>query len=142
MDGFEAISIDWCSYSYNWSGTGRPIQDHLGLGFRMDFSQTMAREPEVLAPSEMYAVADARPEVWTNPPRGNIKMQVYSFGSGRWSQEGPPPHEQAYNVLFCDGHVIPVRRSDYLYPPRTARHWNRDNKPHPETWIFPFAVTN
>jgi len=38
--------------------------------------------------------------------------------------------------------AMPVPRSDYLYPPRSARHWNRDNKPHPETWIFPFAVAN
>ena len=22
----------------------------------------------------------------------------------------------------------------YLYPPRTAHNWNRDNQPHPETW--------
>jgi len=134
----------WCSYAYNWCGTGRPIQDHLGLGFRMDLNQTMAHEPEVLAPAEMYALADARPTIWSNAPHGNIKMQLYSLGVSRFnsvaSLESPPPHDLAYNVLFCDGHVLPVPRKDYLYPPRSAHHWNRDNKPHPETWIFPWAV--
>jgi hypothetical protein len=27
-----------------------------------------------------------------------------------------------------------VKRSDYLFPPRTARNWNRDNQPHEEVW--------
>jgi prepilin-type processing-associated H-X9-DG protein len=146
LSGYEQMWIDWCSYAYNWSGTGDPRRDHLGLGFRMDLSQTIAREPEVLAPSQMYAVADTRPTIWSNAPHGNIKMQFYSFGVSRFnsvaSQESPPPHDRAYNVLFCDGHVVKVPRTEYLYPPTSAHHWNRDNKPHPETWIFPWAVQN
>jgi len=117
----------------------------LGLGFRVDLNQTIAHEAEVLAPSQMYAVADTRPAIWSNTPHGNIKMQLYSFGVSRFNRtatpESPPPHDQAYNILFCDGHVVLTRRSDYLYPPRSATHWNRDNKPHPETWIYPWAVT-
>jgi prepilin-type processing-associated H-X9-DG protein/prepilin-type N-terminal cleavage/methylation domain-containing protein len=143
---FLASGGDGCSYAYNWSGSGNPVRDHLGLGFRMDLNQTIAREPEVLAPSQMYAVADTRPTIWSNAPHGNIKMQLYSFGVSRFnrvaSQESPPPHDRAYNVLFCDGHVVRVPRLEYLYPPTSAHHWNRDNKPHPETWIFPWAVQN
>ena len=135
----------WCSYAYNWLGSGWSA-NHLGLGFRVDLNQTIAHEAEVLAPSQMYAVADTRPAIWSNTPHGNIKMQLYSFGVSRFNRtatpESPPPHDQAYNVVFCDGHVISVLRSDYLYPPRCATHWNRDNKPHPETWIYPWAVTN
>jgi prepilin-type N-terminal cleavage/methylation domain-containing protein/prepilin-type processing-associated H-X9-DG protein len=41
---------------------------------------------------------------------------------------------KGYNMLFGDGHVLPVNRSDYLFPPRTAHNWNRDNQPHPEAW--------
>ncbi len=39
-----------------------------------------------------------------------------------------------YNIVFCDGHLSLVKRNDYLFPPRTARNWNRDNQPHPEAW--------
>jgi prepilin-type processing-associated H-X9-DG protein len=48
--------------------------------------------------------------------------------------ETDPPHGPGYNVLHVDGHVALVKRSDYLYPPRTAQHWNRDNQAHPEAW--------
>jgi len=52
--------------------------------------------------------------------------------------ETAPPHGKGYNMLFCDGHVAFVNRRDYLYPPRTARHWNRDNQPHSEAWAPPY----
>jgi prepilin-type N-terminal cleavage/methylation domain-containing protein/prepilin-type processing-associated H-X9-DG protein len=134
---YDDLANDGCSvsYAYNWSGTGSPYQQ-LGLGFRT----LIAREPEVRAPSEMYAIADTRPLAQTNGMFGQIKMFAFSFSPG--SVECPPPHEQSYNILFCDAHVASVKRSDYLYLPRAARHWNRDNQPHPETWTHPLAVTN
>jgi prepilin-type processing-associated H-X9-DG protein len=67
-------------------------------------------------------------------------MCAYKFSSP--DNEAAPVHAPFYNVLFCDGHVSLVRRSDYLNVPSSAHHWNRDNQPHPETWTFPFAVTN
>jgi len=48
--------------------------------------------------------------------------------------EAPPLHGNGYNMLFVDGHVTWVKRSDFLFPPRSASHWNRDNLPHPEEW--------
>ena len=134
------------SYTYNWHGTigwrGCPkamYQLKLGLGH---LSRDAVREPEVLAPSEMYAVADARPIVVANGMEANPKMVIYGFGVEL--KEAPPPHGQGYNLLFGDGHVALVKRTDYLYPPRTAHHWNRDNQPHPETWapIAQWAVQN
>ncbi len=125
------------SYSYNWRGTalgwpGCPqaiFQLNLGLGHLL---KDEVLEQEVLAPSQMYIVADARPTVETNGTLfGNMKMDLYDFGQ---SKEVPPPHAQGYNIVFGDGLVALVKRSDLLYPPRTARHWNRDNQPHPETW--------
>lgn len=125
------------SYSYNWRGTigykGCPKEQYqlnLGLGH---LPRNATPEPEVRAPSEMYTVADTRPirSDQGDTIEGDIKMQIYSFGE---LPESPPPHGQAYSVLLGDGHVVLEKRRDYLYPPRSAQHWNRDNQPHPETW--------
>jgi prepilin-type processing-associated H-X9-DG protein len=132
------------SYSYNWMGiaTGFPncpksiSQLHLGLGH---LPKNSKKEPGVLVPSEMYAVADARSEVVGQAIAGNIKMLPWAL-----DDEAAPPHGQSYNILFCDGHVVFVRRYDYLYPPRTAPNWNSDHQPHQEAWapISLWAVQN
>jgi len=84
----------------------------------------------------MYAVADARSETVHQGIAGVIKMSPWSFSSHSYfgEREANPPHGRSYNVLFCDGHVVLVRRSDYLYPPRSAAQWNCDHQPHPEAW--------
>lgn len=125
------------SYSYNYLGivTGWPhcprsiFHLRLGLG---PLPQDTRRETGVLVPSEMYAVADARPEILTNGPAGLIKMLPWAMDTA--TREGPPPHGTGYNIAFCDGHVSWVRRSDYLYPPRTAVNWNSDHQQHSEAW--------
>jgi prepilin-type N-terminal cleavage/methylation domain-containing protein/prepilin-type processing-associated H-X9-DG protein len=134
--GFTATDQLNISYSYNWRGTalgwrGRPrgaLPPQRGLG-HLQKDQTL--ELEVSAPSEMYAVADARPQVVQGQISGNPKMELYGFSP---LKEAPPPHMQGYDVLFADGHVLLVKRRDYLYLPRTAQNWNRDHQPHPETW--------
>jgi len=149
----------WTGYAYNcngiigngWNGgTSMPaaaqsLRGKLGLGARPPW---VAREPEVVAPSEMYAVADARsyrrssgPGWFPIEPR-NGALGLYAMtpwlNAWHWDpslqslRELAPPHQQGYNVLFGDGHVLLVKRSDYLFPPRTAQHWNRDNQPHAE----------
>jgi prepilin-type processing-associated H-X9-DG protein len=120
------------SYSYNWTGVaiGRGTGNiQLGLGH---LPKNSKRETGVLAPSEMYAVADARSRIDPQGISGNIKMDLFSWGD---IPESAPPHGKSYNMLFCDGHVTLTRRSDYLYPPRSASHWNCDNRPHPEFWL-------
>ena len=136
------------SYSYNWRGMatgwkGSPrfvSQLRLGLG---QFPREAARETEVAAPSEMYAVADTRPipSEQRDGLDGNLKMTAYGFGD---LKEAAPPHAQGYNLLFAEGHVARVKRHDYLYPPRSARHWNRDHQAHAEIWAPPtqWAVQN
>ncbi len=129
------------SYSYNdmgivsgWPGCPRSIfKLRLGLGH---LPQDRKLEPGVSVPSEMYAVVDARSDVVGQGIAGGIKMSTWSFAAYSYfdGQEAPPPHAQGYNIVFCDGHVSLVKRSDYLYPPRTASNWNSDNQPHPETW--------
>ena len=125
------------SYSYNWIGIGT-YKLHLGLGH---LSKNSKKDTAVVAPSEMYAVPDARSEVWGQGTAGEIKMNPWSLTG---MVEAAPPHAQGYNILFCDGHVVLVKRSDYLYPPRTASHWNWDNQPHSEAWapVSEWAVQN
>ncbi len=132
------------SYSYNWMGiaTGFPnclksiFQLHLGLGHLPKDSK---KEPGILAPGEMYAVADARSIIVGQRIAGSVKMSPWT-----WDNEAAPPHGLGYNMLFCDGHVAFVKRSDYLYPPRTASNWNSDNQPHPEAWapVSMWAIQN
>lgn len=122
------------SYAYNylgvtsWHGCPKSIRAlRLGLGHLVRNSEKEAR---VMAPSEMYAVADARCLVYDQKVMaGCIKMTPW-----RLHDEAPGLHDQHFNVLFCDGHVGLVQRKDYLYPPRTACNWNNDHQPHPEAW--------
>ena len=127
------------SYSYNAlgiSGLGAPriTGPRLGLGF---FPRSTPRDQQVLAPAETYAVADARPSWDQNAAGfgGREWMNPYRlFPAGFAYTEAAPPHSQGYNMLFCDAHVAQVKRKDYLFPPRSAHDWNRDNQPHPELW--------
>jgi prepilin-type processing-associated H-X9-DG protein len=61
-------------------------------------------------------------------------MNPWLLPAGIVTPEAAPPHSQCYNILFGDGHVVSVKRRDYLFPPRTAQNWNKDNQPHPEAW--------
>ena len=148
-------AIWWTSYAYNgngilgnaWPDAPEAVQllrGKFGLGGR---PRWVAREPEVTHPSQMYAVADARSPLrdsgpgWfpIEPPRATLGVPHMNPWLKPWPwnrqlKEATPPHEQGYNMLFCDGHVALVKRSDYLFPPRTAHHWNRDNQPHEEAW--------
>ena len=118
------------SYAYNWLGIGAGGRDTppLGLGH---LPKNSARESLIVEPSEMYAVADARCLVGQSfaGVAGCIKMSPYAM-----DHETAAPHRSGYNLVFVDGHVAWVKRTDFLYPPRTASNWNRDNQPHPEAW--------
>lgn len=118
------------SYSYNWLGIGGGARgtEPLGLGH---LPQNSAKELVIVATSEMYAVADARCIIGQSftGVAGCIKMSPYELDN-----ETEAPHGNGYNMLFVDGHVGWVKRNDFLYPPRTARNWNRDNQSHSEAW--------
>ena len=123
----------WTSYAYNGTGIFDGPWDsdkfQLGLGTRPRYSKS---EREVLVPSAMYTVADARTIEGRPGILGYFNMRPYLLLPFR---ESGPLHGQGYNILFGDGHVALVKRSDYLFPPRSARNWNRDNHPHPEAWV-------
>jgi prepilin-type N-terminal cleavage/methylation domain-containing protein/prepilin-type processing-associated H-X9-DG protein len=136
------------SYAYNAEGMvwakGWP---KLGLG---PWAWNTTSEQAIQAPSEMYMAGDAR--AFKSPGIGGetgLPDMLPWLGPGgfpgfRLGGESPPPHSNGYNLLFGDGHVAQVKRKDYLYPPRTARNWNRDNQPHPELWApaSAWAVAN
>jgi prepilin-type N-terminal cleavage/methylation domain-containing protein/prepilin-type processing-associated H-X9-DG protein len=139
----------WTSYSYNAFGMdGYGIESKrdvvrkglpLGLGTMQWDSEV--HDHLVVSPSQMYTVADSRP-FWFSDNKGFIGRQVMRpwmwFPSVLNSNDGEaqPPHSEGYNMLFADAHVELVKRKDYLYPPRTAHNWNRDNQPHPELWCL------
>jgi prepilin-type N-terminal cleavage/methylation domain-containing protein len=120
------------SYSYNCFGiAGHKFYPALGFGYEDLWT---INEAEIIAPSQMYVVADARAYQYGNSsgPAGEPEMDpwLHHFKD----PEVSPPHSDAYNLLFADEHVEPVKRRDYLFPPRTAQHWNRDNRQHLEAW--------
>jgi len=143
-----------CSYSYNAfgiSGVSDAFQVdgtitytlHLGLGLSARPSPNApgailmpTAESEVMAPSDMFALSDARlsrpREVQASkaPLQGLVAMDAYysSF------PEVTPLHGPGYNIAYCDSHVAFVNRSFCLYPPRSASCWNRDDEPHRDVW--------
>jgi prepilin-type processing-associated H-X9-DG protein len=130
LNNSEGISYayNWKGIATGWSGSARSVSElRLGLGH---LSKDLRKEPEVSAPSQMYSVADVRSVKSAGQGiAGGIKMCPWTFDN-----EVTPPHEQGYNMLFCDGHVALVKRSNYLHPPRAASNWNSDNQPHRELW--------
>ena len=117
------------SYAYNLRGFAGAWGE-FGLGL---VPERTTREAEISAPSQMFTVADARAYKyrWLTGLAGQPFMFPWHWAD----QETAPPHSEAYNILFADQHVAPVKRKDYLFPPRAAQHWNRDNQLHPEVWL-------
>jgi type II secretory pathway pseudopilin PulG len=127
------------SYAYNALGNEQATDlPTLGLGLGVHYPPSLAPEPEVRAPSEMYAVADTRTYrdlfTWEEGIVMGLSGEIHMNPYGKATEETAPLHGRGYNILFCDDHVVMVKRNDLLYPPRTARNWNRDNQPHPELW--------
>ncbi len=128
----------YSGYDYNVSGivrmwTSRDIPLGLGNSIRRTASEQL-----VMVPSEMFAVSDSRTfRNMINSVDGMVR-ELHGFGVMNPYfapiEETPPLHGQGYNMLFADGHVNFVKRNDYLYPPRTAHNWNRDDQPHLEVW--------
>lgn len=128
--------LGWGSYSYNVLGTGSCL---LGLGD--------LRESGVVAPSQMFAMADARviSGIVTFPfpgftysqgsfaPEGCVFMPP-QFSGGPVEEPGPLRHGTGFNFLFCDGHVSLVRRVDFVNRTNSWQNWNNDGQAHPETW--------
>jgi len=145
------------SYAYNSEGTAFNLQRNLGLGtawsplFQSSSGPSSqgtfppVTESQIKVASDMFAMADAR--LMPAPPSlrlTSFSKPTNSYGFiAMWiaSPRGLPQidgessrHGKGFNVVFCDGHVTLVRRSDFINPERTARNFNNDHEPHPETW--------
>lgn len=128
------------SYGFNGYGAAQisDVTNSAKLGLGNTRASSIASESELRAPSEMFAVADARTykdvqvfgEGKVPGLSSFIELQLYYAPR----EEIPPLHRKGYNMLFTDAHVSMIKRTDLLFPPRTAHHWNRDNQPHPEVW--------
>lgn len=97
------------SYAYNRVGTesssGQRSSQCLGLGAHNE-SEPPIREPTVKAPSDMYAIADAKATTWPSSGVFGIDSTPYAWESSRLSQETAIfRHAKGFNFLFCDGHV-------------------------------------
>ena len=137
----EALTF---SYAYNCKGTGNDGQvPSLGLGTAPltesdpEAYQPPVSESSIKAPSEMFAVADARAAVnvlnhtiqtWIDMPKS------YEWGINAVEGEIILRHGEFFNFLSCDGHVQSVKRSYWINFTNSWQNWNNDHQPHAETW--------
>jgi prepilin-type N-terminal cleavage/methylation domain-containing protein/prepilin-type processing-associated H-X9-DG protein len=138
------------SYGYNWVGAVNRWGTHnvpagYGLGGLAGLPNgawfeviNAVPQSRVIAPSEMFVVADARLELWwsNRDPAGTPMIDI---GSNMMALplrmlSDPLRHGRNYNVLSCDGHVDAIRPDLLFNATNTAARWNIDNQPHPETW--------
>jgi len=119
------------SYGYNGFGIGSANSvswtANLGLGVQVMPGQSMAarKENDVVAPSDMIAIADSMPQPGY--------PYIYAFLLSINSKPSPERHNGGANVAFVDGHVVTMRNEklvDTSDPNR--RRWNFDHEPHHE----------
>jgi prepilin-type processing-associated H-X9-DG protein/prepilin-type N-terminal cleavage/methylation domain-containing protein len=124
------------SYGYNnWgsavNGASNPNQ---GLGV---FTDVNATKPEsVKRPTDCIALGDSN---WDLNRHGDPN---WSFGIGMYEERQWPLdlHSKRANILFCDGHAVPLKRATIvsqlnpggtgLSPSGPNQLWNIDNKVH------------
>ena len=124
------------SYAYNISGTGSPS---LGLGYTdasltPTYNHRPISESQVIMPSEMFAIADARirqPDSEYSNGSGIVWMPMNFRTTGEILLFR---HGKGFNFLFCDVHVELVKREYFMNQTNSWRNWNNDHQPHPETW--------
>lgn len=115
------------SYGYNMFGSSQA--NTLGLG---QYPGGETKESKIVKPTAMIAIGDCN---WDITQGGTTN---FSGGIGAWS--GNPTiwpidgHLQRANIMYCDGHVQPMKRTEII-PDLAApadkdtavRIWNSDN---------------
>ena len=131
------------SYAYNRDGTAsRPwgawTTNNLGRGGDLSmFPIAPIQASRVKAPSDMIAFTESRSWRFVSLPDSATPSDVIWLGmiSGSdYIEIDPVRHGKNYNVLFCDGHVVPIPRSSFITGSNLAVNLNNDHQPHPETW--------
>ena len=123
------------SYAYNDDGTG----EGMGLG-SLDVSR---RESEIVTPSDMFVIADARVFMHTVLGYSGIEGAILTsedfapaFSTGP-NERQILRHGKGFNFLYCDGHVALDNRTYFLNRTNSWQNWNYDHQPHKETWSLP-----
>ncbi|HWW03193.1 MAG TPA: prepilin-type N-terminal cleavage/methylation domain-containing protein [Candidatus Acidoferrum sp.] len=140
-------------YGYNVCGTQLYQSNFPSFGLdggRGPFAVALVcqKENQVIAPSDLVALADAAPPPYIltfpedgdsdedDPPPPGTPTPRASQGNLLWGLSlMPARHNQGANAAFCDGHVEFAKLALWFRQTETARRrWNIDNQPHPETW--------
>ena len=123
------------SYGENVWGAYAGLTPNQGLGvYKGDPLYGETKPSVVVRPTEMIALGDSNWDPKRNGDRdwsGFIGM----YAERQWPLD---LHNKRANLLFCDSHVQPMKRKDFVAQLNTgtgaqqeaARHWNRDNTPH------------
>ena len=125
------------SYGYNMAGTGHYLMTVPSLGLdggpnnNRGGTRTYLSENQVKTPSDLVAVADAKPR----RPGGDMDLDdIYPTNL---LADLVPRHNKGVNAVFCDDHVEFGKQTVWLKRTDAARQrWNNDHEPHPETWHF------
>jgi len=123
--------------SYGYNAQGATVRDGFssGLGLGQLSTGPATSESQVVSPSEMFSIADARVffdlnrKVWAG-----IDWMVVGMSGFRAGYQISPRHGKNYNVASCDGHVEGIDPVVLFTPVRFAERWNKDHQPHPENW--------
>ena len=131
-------SSNLSSYAYNSRGSSSFADSLLCLGPLGGAPQAIPAS-RVKAPSEMMAFADSRmlsgrgaAPGW--PDYSIFQNDYFQLRGPGFGEIDPLRHGKNYNVLFCDGHVAPIPRLDFVTVTNIAVNLNNDHQPHPETW--------
>ena len=135
-------SSDYSDYGYNARGLG-DSRTNLGLGGRIwseDWSADLhpTTESEVRVPVDMMALADGflgSTRSIVDGSSGFARTKAVNLGPDNGgTRRALRRHRQKANVVFCDGHVEPVKLQ-LLFSDTSddaLRRWNKDNLPHRE----------
>jgi prepilin-type N-terminal cleavage/methylation domain-containing protein len=147
--GYGSDGFPVGSYGYNWIGAlnrlTRTRYGAYGLGgfandvWDMDIPRVPLPQSRVLAPSEMFAIADSRLPFWATGPGDPQGTCVIDIGFNTLALplhmlSDPLRHGRNYNVVCCDGHVDSMPPHLLFNPTNSAVRWNSDHQEHPEAW--------
>ena len=142
-----AASVDFAglrivSYAINGYGSGWDADlglfRELGPGGQATLARV--RESQLVAPSDMIALGDRHDwkRNW-NAVWGFILIPTYGVDYGdEFESWGPGRrHSGGANILFCDSHVEYGKYPQWVeHREDVMRRWNRDHRPHRETWTM------
>ena len=152
---FEAGGIVWFgSYAYNrdgasfnWGPDGVSLTRQGGQG-TWGFNESMndglpvlpVSESMVAAPSEMISITDSVTgfgnlvalgiPATTGVDFNNNVPAITTQDPFQYIIQKPPQHGAQFNVLFCDGHVFPMKIVDLVNFSKSSGLWNYDHQPH------------